>query len=151
MVAFPAPVSLRAPSGGPCGLFLDVRHALAVVELERTQFRSRWQVETRMYAYRLIDHDHEALLVYHWQPGPRYAGPDHPHLHVSAVLDAQIDATTRRAIDLDKLHLATGRVTLPAVIRMLIAEFTVAPQRHVWREALERGEAVLLGETPSRV
>jgi hypothetical protein len=146
-----APASLRAPAGGPSGLFLHVKYILRVVKTEGDRLPPRWRVETRMYEYRLLDHDHEELLVYHWQPGPDYAGPDHPHLHVSAALNAQVDATTHRGIDLDKLHLATGRVTLPAVIRMLIAEFTVAPHRHDWREALDRAEAVLRGETPNRI
>jgi hypothetical protein len=145
-----APASLRAPASGPTGLFLHVRHDFKIFETGRHRPRSRLQVETRMYEYRLLDHDHEDLLVYHWQPGPDYAGPDHPHLHVSAALDAQLDATTRRSIDLDKLHLATGRVTLPTIIRMLITEFAIAPHRHDWRETLDRAEAVLLDEAPSR-
>ena len=94
-----------------------------------------------MYRYRLLDHDQTELLVYHWQPGPDYAGPDHPHLHVSAAFRAKLDAVTTREIGLDKLHIATGRVSLAAVVRMLIAEFGIAPQRADWRENLDRIEA----------
>ncbi len=91
-----------------------------------------------MYQYRLLDHNHRELLAYHWQPGHAFAGPDHPHLHVSAALDAQLDAVTRRKIDLDKLHVATGQVSLAAMVRMLIIEFGIAPLRHDWRETLDR-------------
>jgi len=101
-VAFPNPISLRAPAGGPSGLFFDAAHVFAVVEAERVRFRRSWRVTTRMYEYRLLDHHHEELLVYHCQPGPDFEGPDHPHLHVSAALDAQVDAVTRRGIDLDR-------------------------------------------------
>jgi hypothetical protein len=62
-----------------------------------------------------------------WQPGPDFLGPDHPRLHVSASLSAQTSAVDRQSIDLDKLHLATGRVSLASVVRMLITEFGIAP------------------------
>lgn len=87
-----------------------------------------------MYQYSLLDQNLEELLVYHWHPGS--AGPDFPHLHVSASLNAQVDALTRREIDLDKRHLATGQVSLSAFIRMLIAELDVRPLRADWRERL---------------
>lgn len=94
-----------------------------------------------MYQYRLLDRDQTELLVYHWQPGPDSAGPDHPHLHISAALRAKVDASSTRTIGLDKLHIATGLVSLAAVVRMLIAEFGVAPQRPDWRETLDRIDA----------
>ena len=146
--AFPTPVSLRSPSGGPSGLLLDVARGFAIGEVDRMRFRPRWRAMTEMYEYRLLDHDQTELLVYHWQPGAAFAGPDHPHLHVSAALQTQVDATTRSSIDLDKRHLATGRVSLEAVVGMLIAEFAIAPVRHDWRQTLDRVTADL-DETPS--
>lgn len=149
-LAFPDPVPLRAPAGGPSGLFLDVAHVFAIVEAERIRFRRSWRVTTRMYEYRLLDHDHRELLVYHWQPGPEFEGPDQPHLHVSATLDVRVDAVRQHRIDLDKRHVATGRVSLEAVIRTLIAEFRIAPQRHDWRETLARTEAVFRADATQR-
>lgn len=119
-------------------MFLDVMHIITLVEVEHLRHRRQWHVTTKMYEYRLLDHRLEEQLVYHWQPGPDFAGPDHPHVHVSATLDVQIDALSRRAIDLDKLHIPTGRVTLQDMIRMLITEFQVAPRRPDWRETLGR-------------
>lgn len=146
-IAFVDPVSLRSSAGGPSGLFLDVAHVFAIVDSERSRFRRSWRTATRMYEYRLLDHDHEELLVHHWQPGPDFEGPDQPHLHVSASLTARIDAVTQRGIDLDKLHVATGSVSLAAKILMLITEFKVAPQRSDWRETLDRTGAALQGES----
>lgn len=117
-----------------------------IVEAERSPLRRQWRVTTRMYEYRLLDHLHQELLTYHWQPGPDFEGPDHPHLHVSTEPNVQVDALTRRGIDLDKLHVATSRVSLEAIIRMLITEFRVAPQRHDWRETLDRTEAACRDE-----
>ena len=138
---FPAAASLRSPAGGPAGLLLDIAYGFEVVEAPHASLRQRWQVATRMYEYSLLDHDHTELLAYHWQPGPDFDGPDHPHVHISAALDARVDAVTRREIGLDKLHIATGHVFLTAFVRMLITEFGVAPLRHDWRETLDRVEA----------
>lgn len=67
-------------------------------------------------------------------------------MHISASLNARIDAVTRRAIDLDTLHVATGRVSLESIVRMLITEFRIAPQRHGWRQTLDRTEATFRDE-----
>ena len=94
-----------------------------------------------MYSYRLLDRRERELLVYHWQPGPRYAGPDHPHLHVSASLRAATSALDEREIDLDKLHLPTGQITLAAVVRSLITEFGAEPLHPDWARVLDGAEA----------
>ena len=117
-------------------------HAFTVVEETGNPLPRRWRTTTLMYEYRLLDHHHRELLVYHWQPGSSYLGPDHPHLHVSASLRAQVNACDTREIDLDRLHLPTDRVTFEAVIRMLISEFGIAPRRKDWQVTLDRTEAV---------
>ena len=96
-----------------------------------------------MYEYKLLDKRHRELLVYHWQPGPGYRGPDIPHLHISSSLTAWTDAVSRQEIGLDTLHVATGHVLLADVVQMLITEFGVAPQRHDWRPILTRARQVL--------
>jgi hypothetical protein len=140
------PASLRAATGGPSGLLFDVQHRFAIVEGSAGRAGQQWQATTRMYEYRLLDHDGRELLVYHWQPGDEFMGPDLPHLHVSAALNAQTSAVEKRSIDLDKLHLATGRVSLASVVRMLITEFGIAPRHHDWAEALDRTEQVFQAE-----
>jgi hypothetical protein len=143
-IDFPVPpVALRAPSGGPRGLLFDVEIDVVIVEARADQGHLRWRVATQMYQYRLLDSDERELLVYHWQPGEAYRGPDDPHLHVSAPLVAQINALERRTIDLDKHHLATAKVSLAAFVRMLITEFQVAPRRPDWAESLARTDGIL--------
>jgi hypothetical protein len=129
-------------------LHLAVTHVFAIIEAERELFRHQWRITTRMYDYSLLDHDQTELLVYHWQPD---ADPAHPHLHVSAALRARTSAVGGRTIDLDSLHLATGRVSLETMIRMLIMEFEVAPQRRNWRETLDRTETLFRTEVMQRV
>ena len=144
------PVSLRALGGGPTGLLFDAEHQFEIIEIESRLWRSLWRVSTRMYQYRLLDHDERELLVYHWQPGEAFQGPDHPHVHVSAPLRAKTSAEDERTIGLDRLHLATGRVSLEAVVRMLIAEFDIEPQRPDWEVILTRTEAVFRSEGQRR-
>jgi hypothetical protein len=50
---------------------------------------------------------------------------------------------TTEEIDLDDRHIATGPVTLAAIVRMLIEEFGVAPRRGDWREVLDRNEVLI--------
>jgi hypothetical protein len=147
-IRFPGgPIPLRSASGGPRGLLCDVSHVFVIEEHpEHVHFRRRWRVTTRMYQYRLLDRDERELLVYHWQPSDLYAGPDHPHVHVSASLSAHVSAIDTETIDLDGRHMATGRVSPAAFIRMLIEEFGVAPQRSNWRQTLDRAEAVFREE-----
>ena len=95
-----------------------------------------------MYEFRLLDHQERELLVYHWQPTSEFRGQDHPHLHVSVALHAQLNAVTSRAYDLDKRHLATGDVSLAMVERMLIEEFGIAPLRPDWQQVLDRAGQV---------
>ncbi len=76
------------------------------------------------------------LLAWHWHPGADFAGPDHPHVHVSAALRPSLAAGERAVIPIDKLHLPTGPVALAAVVRMLVEEFGVQPIANDWRERL---------------
>lgn len=94
-----------------------------------------------MHQYRILGRDERELLTYHWQPGTAFLGPDHSHLHVSAALAAQVTTLETESIDLSRRHLATGMVSLAAVVRMLIEEFGVAPVRSDWREVLSTAEA----------
>jgi hypothetical protein len=133
---FAAPVPLQSVDGGRSGLLLDLLYQFNV------ESASGWgeQSSERMYAYRLLDHHETELLVYHWQPGADYLGPDEHHLHVSAAVRAQVNAVSRREIDLDNLHLVTGPVTLAGIVRMLIEEFGIAPQRADWNDILHQEE-----------
>lgn len=136
------PVPLRAKAGGPSGLLLDIRHLYTIVPGQLAAGAAGWRVTTRAYEYRILDSQAAELLVYHWQPGRVARGPNHPHLHVSATLSARVSATAQQAFPLDKRHLPTGRVSLEAVIRFLIAEFGIAYRHRNWVARLNRAEEV---------
>ena len=138
-IFFPDSVSLTREDGLASGLLLDISHVFEIVRAAEP--RVRWRVSTRMYEYRILDQQETELLVWHWQPGDEWFGPDHPHIHVSATLQARMrDGEELRAFDLDKIHVPTGRVLLEAVVRMLINEFNIRPARANWEAILERSE-----------
>ena len=130
---------------GPSGLQFDFRLQFRLVDDSPDIRRPAWHAHTVAYEYRLLDHHERELLVYHWQPGPAFPGPDHPHLHISAGVDARVSATASRTIPLDKLHLVTERVSLAAVVRMLIEEFRIRPIRSDWRVRLTRADVIFSG------
>ena len=139
----PAARGLESASGGKSGLHLGVTVMVALHEHIPNPINRRWNASHVMYEYRLVDVGGRELLTYHWHPESVFLGPDHPHLHVSAALDAQVSTRERRVVGLDKLPLVTGQVSLPTFVRMLITEFGVAPLRSAWRDILDRAEAAL--------
>ena len=95
-----------------------------------------WHPTGASYAYALLDRNGTEVLAFHWQPGPTHAGPDHPHLHVSAPVrfpDARGNAVL---VEIDKRHLPTGPVPLTAFVRTLIEEFGIRPLAADWRSRL---------------
>lgn len=134
------PVSLTAVDGGPSGLKLDVAHQFRLVDPEPTDEYLEWRVSTVAYVYALLDAGDHELLAYHWQPDPNDEGPDHPHLHVRTTLPAQVQMGKTREIHVGKLHAPTGRVSLEAVVRMLLVELDIKPLHGDWRAVLDRAE-----------
>jgi hypothetical protein len=45
-----------------------------------------------------------------------------------------------RPVDLTKLHIPTGRVSVEAVVRLAIEEFDVVPQRDDWEAVITASE-----------
>ncbi|HEY7034197.1 MAG TPA: hypothetical protein VH482_22855 [Thermomicrobiales bacterium] len=70
-----------------------------------------------------------------------------PHLHIGRAMTAGQSAIRPR--DIHKAHIPTGYVSLPAVVRLAIAEFGVTPLRANWEEILRRAESVLTQAAPS--
>lgn len=130
---FARPARLRA-FGALHGSSLSAFVSLASILAARES--SGYGVVTRSYLFTMHDRNEREVLAWHWQPGLVYAGPDHPHLHVSAAVGFPDGRGHRTLVDLDKLHLPTGPVSLVAIVRMLVEEFGVQPVVTDWRERL---------------
>jgi len=135
-VTLPALAPLRA-FGALHRAQLDL--SIDVEAVQNPAGAAEWAIRTIAYTHVLLDRNGTEVLAFRWQPGPTYAGPDHPHAHVSAPVrfpDARGNAVH---VELDKLHLATGPVPLAAFVRTLIEEFGARPLATDWRQRLEQG------------
>lgn len=74
------------------------------------------------------------LAAYHWHPDGT-SRVRSPHLHVLTGADA--DGGDRGHIKLREVHFPTGFVPLSDILRMLIEEFGVEPQRADWSQVLD--------------
>lgn len=133
VVEFPNPAPLRA--FGPLRSSL-LSAVLTMEALADERNPSALLIAMRSYRISLLDRNGREALAWHWQPGSEYAGPDHPHLHVSAAVGFPDGRGHRTTVDLDKLHLPTGPVSLAGIVRMLVEEFGVQPIGGDWRERL---------------
>ncbi len=91
---------------------------------------NEFKVKTHEYIYSLSPDEKLAtkLVDWHWHP---YSKPQ-PHLHVAGAHAA--------VGPLDRLHLPTSRVSFEAIVRFLIQDLGVAPQRDDWVDVLDETE-----------
>jgi len=114
------------------GLRLRLRHQFRVVEEDGGRAQP-WHVSTQAYAYRVDRTDGESeLLSWHWHPIPA-RGVQYPHLHVSGAPHVPGAA-----------HLPTSRVSIEAVLRLLLTDYGVPPRRSDFASVLDAAERPFL-------
>jgi hypothetical protein len=112
------------------GLLLRLRQYFHSVHEPEAPSDLRWHVSTLAYDYRLSRAaDDVELVSWHWHPR---SGTPGPHLHVASA------EVSRRC------HLPSGRVSIEAVLRLLITEIGVPPLRADWAEVLDDSEALFI-------
>jgi hypothetical protein len=95
-----------------------------------------WLVQIMAYQYTLLDQDQREILTFHLHPeGLSHVTTPHVHLGPGA---GQLRPELTRA------HVPTGPVTLAAVVRLAIVEFSVGPLRSDWDATVRRAEQVLV-------
>lgn len=121
----PDPIALRR-GGAAEPLFLTIAQSVAIVEDDR--YLGEWRCRTTSYAYWIrAEEDGNEVFFFHWDSG----GQTGPHVHVAATHD--------ELGPIHRIHIPTGRVSFEAVLRMLIDDLDVQPNRGDWRAIL--GEA----------
>jgi hypothetical protein len=122
------PIRLRRTAGGQApSLSVEQQYDL----VEASGEHGPWKVSTLAYRYRIDSAAADELALWHWHPKDRQGRPHryaHPHLHAQAG-------------QLAGLHLPTGRVSVEAVLRLLLNEFDVRPRRDDWQDVLAACEA----------
>jgi hypothetical protein len=127
-IEFDAPRALVVGGGGQAkiecrnDLVLEFAHFFRVVEAAGDVGPFRCRVLGYAYDFRHVDGP--SVLAFQWHPESRVTAP---HAHVGQYSEP---------VDLTKLHIPTGRVSVEAVARLAIEEFDVEPQREDWEEVL---------------
>jgi hypothetical protein len=107
--------------------------------------KARYRLRTLEYGYYLQETaDQRRAALFRWE----YASDppmEHPHQHVQIRTTLTSDAL-QRPIDLDKVHVPTGWVTIEQVIRFLIADLGVQPPcgADKWEQILHESEQKFL-------
>ena len=101
-------------------LFFFCSQVLGAVEIER-----RFRLTTLAYAYRLqLGRGSDSRALIRWEFTPEKGRYPRFHLHADARVE---DRALGGPLDLDKVHVATGRVLIEDVIRFLITELGHRP------------------------
>jgi len=86
------------------------------------------------YSFQIIDGFKTELLVYHWHPNG-LSRVRTPHIHVGSSIGRN------DVIAISDLHLPPGIVSLAAIVRFLIVEIGVEPNRPDWDRMLMQIDA----------
>ncbi len=125
------PVRLR----GPHRLTLAASHRFRIIEAEGD--RGPFKVQTISYFYAVSTQAGEEVLAYHWTPETQ-EGRTYGHVHVGRRCIAETSPLPPNRFK--RLHLPTGRVSLESVLRFLIEDIEVPPQKENWHDVLAETE-----------
>lgn len=136
------PVSLR----GQHDLSLRVGQRIRILDVGRNEpADQRYSVALVGYFYAFESPNGQEILAFHWTHDSRDVGAIRfPHAHIGPAITA--GQTVLRPGDLHRAHIPTGIISLPAIIRLAISEFGVAPPREDWAAGLDAAETVLSAE-----
>ena len=131
----PRTIRLRRTDGGP-DLQLEAQQVFKLIPDPR--FPGEFKASTLAYVYSVQFREpppdaNREVIAWHWHP---LTTPDRPapHLHVNA------DSPTLGAT-LSKLHVPSGRVAFEEVVRFLVTDLAVIPERpDDWQAVVDESE-----------
>lgn len=97
-----------------------------------------YRLSTRKYWYRIqpvSSPNEQAHFRWEYESPGKHDG--HPRHHIQLRSDVQLDG---HVLDLNKLHVPTGWVTIEEIIRFLIVDLGVKPAGDDWPERLRKSE-----------
>ena len=124
--AFQSGLAVLARRGGLPPILLRLFHRYFVVQVKGE--RNLWEIRTAEWIYDAADAEDTLIVAFHWHP----VGSGRvtwPHLHAYG---------QHPSVELHKLHLPTGPLSIAAVVRFLIEDLDVLPRRANWDQILGR-------------
>jgi hypothetical protein len=107
-------------------LFIDINQ-----EIEEPTETNEYRVSTRYYLYSIADSDQNDLIGFHYHPELNEDPVLYPHIHAYANKDERF-----LPLNLHRRHIPSGRIALEDVIRWLIDELEMKPNRDDWDAVL---------------
>jgi hypothetical protein len=108
-------------------LFIDINQ-----EIDTPSADNEYKISTKYYLYSIADADQNDLIGFHYHPELKEDPVLYPHVHAYANDDKRF-----LPLNLHKRHIPSGRVALEDVIRWLIDELKVKPNRPDWDNVLK--------------
>lgn len=115
----------------PITLGVDVHYQVFAEHHDPRQYR----VVTVGYRYAISTAQQREIIAFHWHPGRR-SHEQGPHLHVGSAIVNPDALDFGRSIS--RYHIPTGHMTLARIVRMMITEFQVVPNRQDWETVVDQ-------------
>jgi hypothetical protein len=92
-----------------------------------------YKAMTTGYEYMILNRQQREIVVFHWHPGQR-SHEHSPHVHLgSAVVDVNSSDIGKT---FSRFRIPTGHVSVAQVVRLLLTDFNVVPNRQDWESVL---------------
>lgn len=113
---------------------LSIAHRYRVVLESDDESSGTYRVIPVGYAYTISNHQHREIIVFHWHPGQRSHEHD-PHIHIGSVVIDSDSIDTGKTFS--RFHIPTGHVSIVQIVRLLLTDFNVVPNRQNWEAVLD--------------
>jgi hypothetical protein len=130
------PGPIRSATFRPQYVPLQGRHRLELsilLEFDLERLANNWLLQSRGYGFQIRQLRGPEVIAFHWHPLSERGWATFPHLHIGQPT-SPIDIGSGR-------HIPTGRVSIAAVVRFLIKELHVRPQRSDWEAVIANNES----------
>lgn len=119
------------------GYHLYLSQALQAVKIRRHEYR----LKTLAYAYRIGEGPRRTdRWVVRWEYNSKETQEEALHPRHHCHLPFKLTCFEDQSLDLDKMHISTGWVTIEEVIRFLIHELDIEPKQPDWDRRLRDSE-----------
>lgn len=120
-------------------VYFGVAHRYRIIRDPSDAMSDLYRVIAGGYQYTISNHHQREVITYHWHPGQR--SREHgPHVHIgSAVIDSDSSDIGKT---FSRFHIPTGYISIAQVVRLMLTDFNVVPNRQDW-------QAVLAGLLPA--
>lgn len=109
----------------------------------------RYRVEPLAYSYGILDGEDREIVLFHWHPSGM-SDVLTRHLHVPCVGKVALGTLSgkgnrERSVDVGRMHVPTGYISMEDVVELLVNEFDVEPRRPDWLDVLTANRAGVEG------